>query len=143
MSGFSEIAKNVMTARKNYGAPEAFKLKESVESKNMTGKTITIDGCIVVSKIKYNPETKEPIMSKTGEPIYQSVAYIAFDGDKFFATKSTPLIEQLESFSGIKLIVKEKAEIEVPKIAGLKATVSTVKVRYADGKDYDLPILND
>lgn len=137
MTNFGDIAKDVMTARKNFGAPESMKLKESIDSKDMVGKTITIDEVIVINRVKYDKETKEVIKAKDGSDIYQAIAYIAFDGDKFFASKSAILIEQLETFSGTKLTAKEKKDFTVSKIAGESVTISTEKVKYRDGKMYD------
>ena len=134
---FSAIAKDVMTARKNYGAPDSMKLKDSVESKNMVGKTITIDEIIVINRVKVDKDTKEIIKNKKGEDIYQAIAYVAFDGDKFFATKSAILIEQLADYCGYELVFNEKKDVSVDGVKGQTVTVSQDKVKYRDGKMYD------
>lgn len=141
--GFSAIAKDVMTARKNFGAPDSMKLKDSIESKDMVGKTITIDEIIVINRVKVDKETKEIIKTKKGEDVYQAVAYVAFDGDKFFATKSAILIEQLASFCGYELVFNEKKDIVVDGVKGMTVTVSEDKVKYRDGKMYPNIIFTD
>lgn len=140
---FDEIAKNVMTKRKNFGAPEDMMLKEMVESKTMNGKTITIDSIIVRNKVKKDKDTGEVIKSKAGNDIYQTVVYVAFDGDKFFATKSPLVIEELNEITSTKVNVMEKKDIVVDALNGKKVKVTTDKVRYADKKEYDNIIFVD
>jgi len=140
---FSAIAKDVMTARKNFGAPDSMKLKDAIDSKEMVGKIITIDEIIVINRVKIDKDTKEIIKTKKGEDVYQAIAYVAFDGDKFFATKSAILIEQLASFCGYQLTCNEKKDIAVDGVKGMTVTIAEDKVKYRDGKMYNNIIFND
>lgn len=141
--GFSAIAKDVMTARKNFGAPDSMKLKDAIDSKEMVGKTITIDEIVVINRVKVDNDTKEVIKTKKGDDVYQAIAYVAFDGDKFFATKSAILIEQLSSFCGYQLTFNEKKDIAVDGVKGMTVTIAEDKVKYRDGKMYNNIIFND
>lgn len=140
---FDELAKNVMTKRKNFGAPENMMLKDMVETKDMFGKTITIDNIIVRNKLKVDKDTKEVIKSKKGEDIYQTVVYIAFDGDKFFATKSALIIEEIKMITNTEIVFREKKDIEITDFNGKKVKIGAGKVKYADKKEYDQPIFVD
>lgn len=143
---FDEIAKNVMTKRKNFGAPESMMLKEMTEVKNMVGKTITIDSIIVRNKLKKDKDTGEVLKSKTGNDIYQSVVYVAYDKEYFFATKSPLIIEQLKEIVGKDIQVKEVKDIIIDNLNGEKAKIGTDKVPLGKGKDkkdYDYPIFVD
>ena len=140
---FSDIAKNVIRARENFSAPEAFKLRERADTSTMAGKKITIDEIYVVSKVKYDSETKEPILKKDGTPVFQQYVYVGFDKDKFFQTKSMILLEQLEMLYGQTLKVNEVKEIKVNIPENTPVVVGTEKVRYADKKLYDQIIFKD
>lgn len=142
-TSMSQLAHDVMTARKNFGAPESMKLREPVKTTDMYGKTIIIDEIVVMNKVKKDDQGNV-IMTKDGQKeIYQPFVYVAFDGDKYFSTKSSILIEQLEALSGIDLVYYEKKEVIVPEVKGLKALISTEKVKYRDGKLYDQCIFKD
>lgn len=143
---FDEIAKDVMTKRKNFGAPEIMCLKELNEMKNLIGQTITIDSIVARNKIKYNTKTNEPLMTKKGEPIYQCVIYIAYNGDKFTATKSPLIIEELKMLCDDTFIFNEKKDVEITVLNGTKVKIGTDIVTLGkgkDAKDYDYPIFVD
>ena len=143
MTSFNQLARDVLTKRKNYGAPESMQLREPVKTQDMTNKIITIDEIVVSNKVKKDDDGNI-IMTKDGQKeIYQPFVYVAFDGDKYFSTKSQLLIDQLTALSGQELVFYEKKEVSVNKVKGLKATVSTEKVKYRDGKYYDQVILKD
>lgn len=139
----TEVAKNVMRARMNYGAPESMKLRESTKVSDVTGKTITIDEIVVSNKVKKDKDGNV-VKTKDGEKeIYQPYIYVAYDGDFYFSTASQILLEQLEALSGQELRAYEKLEVKVKKVDGLKVLVSSEKVKYRDGKFYDQAIFND
>lgn len=140
---FDEIAKNVMTKRKNFGAPEPMMLRNMVEGKELIGKTITIDNIIVRNKKKVDKETKEVIKTKDGKDIYQTVVYVAFDGDKFLPTKSALIIEEVKMIANTEIQFREVKDITIDALNGKKVKVSTDKVRYADKKEYDNIIFVD
>lgn len=143
MTSFNQLAKDVLTARKNFGAPESMKLREPVKTNDMTNKVITIDEIIVSNKVKKDDDGNV-IMTKDGQrEIYQPFVYVAFDGDKYFSTKSQLLIDQLVALSKQELVFYEKKEVPVKSVSGLKVTISTEKVRYRDGKMYDQVIFKD
>lgn len=143
MTSFNQLAKDVLTARKNFGAPESMKLREPVKTNDMTNKVITIDEIIVSNKVKKDDDGNI-IMTKDGQrEIYQPFVYVAFDGDKYFSTKSQLLIDQLVALSKQELVFYEKKEVPVKGVSGLKVTISTEKVRYRDGKMYDQVIFKD
>ena len=139
----TEVAKNVMRARMNYGAPESMKLRESTKVSDVTGKTITIDEIVVSNKVKKDKDGNV-VKTKDGEKeIYQPYIYVAYDGDFYFSTASQILLEQLEALSGQELRAYEKLEVKVKKVDGLKVLVSSEKVKYRDGKLYDQAIFKD
>ncbi len=140
---FDEVAKNVMTKRKNYGAPESMMLREMVASRDYVGKTITIDSIIVRNKKKVDKDTKEVLKTKSGADIYQTVVYIAFDGNKFMPTKSALIIEQLKEITGTEICFREVKDVVIDNLNGQKTKIGTDKVRYADKKDYDNIIFRD
>ena len=140
---FSKLGHDVMTERSNYGAPDSMKLKESIPSKDMEGRVITIDEVIVMNKKKYDKKKKEYVKNKNGEQVYQGIAYVAFDGDKFFACKSAILITQLEKFAGKKLIAYDEVDFDVPNIKGTKVKIVTEKIKYKDENMYDNIIFAD
>lgn len=142
-TNFDNLAHEVVTARKNWGAPESMKLKESVSTKDIAGKTVVIDEVVVVNKKKYDKETKTIVKTKDGKDIYQPIVYVAFDGDKFFATKSAILVEQLERFAKQKLTTYEEKDFLVADLKGITVKISSEKVKYRDGKEYDQIILAD
>ena len=142
-TNFDNLAHEVVTARKNWGAPESMKLKESVSTKDIAGKTVVIDEVVVVNKKKYDKETKTIVKTKDGKDIYQPIVYVAFDGDKFFATKSAILVEQLERFAKQKLTAYEEKDFLVADLKGITVKISSEKVKYRDGKEYDQIILAD
>lgn len=142
-TSFDKLAHDVVTARKNWGAPESMKLKESVSTKTLPGVKITIDEVIVMNKKKYDKETKKVVLTKDGKEMYQPVVYVAFDGDKFFVSKSAILVEQLEKFSGKKLTAYELKDFKVDEIKGMTVKISAEKTKYRDGKEYDQLIFAD
>lgn len=137
----SQILGQVLNARNNYGAPDSFKNKTRVKSEDMSGQTITIDEVVILTKVKRD-DNGEIVKSKDGtKDIYQPYAYIAYDGDKYFSTKSALMIEQFVAISGIEIPRYEKAELNVKGVKGVTAKVSEEKVKYADGKMYSQPVL--
>jgi hypothetical protein len=143
MTSFSLAARDVMTMRKNFGAPESMKLLEPVKTQDMTGKTITIDEIIVSNKVKKD-ENGNVIMTKDGQKeIYQPFVYVAFDNGFYFSTKSQLLIDQLKTITGQELVFYEKKEVPVNIKKGTKAKISTEKVKYRDGKMYDQVVFTD
>lgn len=142
-TNFDKIAHEVVTARKNWGAPESMKLKESVSTRKLTGETITIDEIVVVNKKKYDKTTKQVVLTRDGKEMYQPVAYVAFGGDKFFVSKSAIFIEQLERFADKKLTAYEYKEFTVDGIKGLTVKIGAEKVKYRDGEEYDQLIFTD
>ena len=142
-TNFSDLAHDVITARKNWGAPESMKLKESVSTKDISGKTIVIDEVIVMNKKKYDKEKKDYVKTKDGKDIYQPVTYVAFDGDKFFATKSALLVEQLERFTGKKLTAYEDKDFIIDNIKGMSVKIGGENTKYRDGKEYEQVIFLD
>lgn len=138
----SQILGKVLNARNNYGAPDSFKDKVRVKGEDMDGKVITIDEVVIMTKAKKDKDTGEYIKSKDGTKIiHQPYAYIAFDGDKYFSTKSALMIEQFQAISDIEIPRYEKAEIPVKGVKGITSKVVTEKVKYADGKMYPQPVL--
>ena len=140
---FDNLAKEVVTARKNWGAPESMKLKDSVSTREWSGKTITIDEVIVRNRKKYDKETKQIVKTKDGKDMYQPIVYVAFDGDKFFASKSAILVEQMERFTDRKLTAYEEKDFEVADLKGVTVKLGNEKVKYRDGKEYDQLIFVD
>lgn len=137
------LAHEVTTARKNWGAPESMKLKDSVSTRDITGKTITIDEVVVMNKKKFDKETKTIVKTKDGNEMFQPIVYVAFGGDKFFATKSAILVEQLERFAKSKLTAYEEKDFVVPNVKGMTVKIGAEKVKYRDGKEYDQLIFVD
>ena len=142
-TNFNELAHNVVTARKNWGAPEDFKLRECVPKKEYEGKTITIDSVVVMNKLKRDKETKEIVKTKDGKDMYEPIVYVAYGGDKFLVSKSAILVEQLERFSGKKLVAYEKKDFVVGELEGVTVKLTNEKVKYRDGKEYDQLIFAD
>ena len=143
MTSFNQLAKDVLTMRKNYGAPESMKLREPIKTQDMINKSITIDEIIIMNKVKKDDDGNI-IMTKDGQKeIYQPFVYVAFDGDKYFSTKSQLLIDQLVALSGQELVFYEKKDVSVNKVKGLKAKIITEKVKYRDGKYYDQVLFDD
>ena len=143
----NQLAKEVMLIRKNYGAPEQFALKERVKTRDMNNKIITVD-CIVVSnqvqKKKNDNGEYETVMTKDGsKPIYQPVVYIGFDKDKYFVTKSQLLVRQLERLTDKTLVYYDAKDIVIDELNNSKIKVSSDKVRYGDGEEYEQIIFND
>lgn len=140
----SQILGQVLNARNNYGAPDSFKNKVRVKSEDIDGKVITIDEVIILTKAKKDKDTGEFIKSKDGTKIiHQPYAYIAFDGDKYFSTKSALMIEQFQAISNIEIPRYERAEIPVKGVKGITAKVGSEKAQYADKKMYPQPVLVD
>lgn len=139
MIDFNQSAKNVMLARKNYGSPKTMLHRINVSSQELVGKTITIEDIVISIKPKRDNETKEPILNKDGKQIYQPYAYVAYDGDKYFVSKSGILIEQIESISDTQLRgIYEQKEISIDTLNGETVSIGTEKVPYrGTGKDYD------
>lgn len=142
-TSFSKLAHDVVIERKNWGAPESMKLRESVSTRGLTGNTITIDSVVVMNKKKYDKETKEVVKTKDGNDMYQPIVYVAFDKDKFFVSKSAILVEQLEKFTGKKLTAYEQKDFVIDDIEGLTVKIGAEKVKYRDGKEYDQLIFVD
>jgi hypothetical protein len=132
-----------MTMRKNFGAPESMKLKEPVKVADLMNQNITIDEVIVSNKVKKD-ENGNPIMTKDGQKeIYQPYVYVAFDEKFYFSTASQLMLEQFEALSKTELRKYEKSEVPVKGVQGMKAKVSSEKVKYRDGKMYDQAVLVD
>lgn len=142
-TSFNKLAHEVATARKNWGAPEDMKLRDSVSTKTLAGNVITIDSVVVMNKKKYDKKTKDIVKTKDGKIMYQPVVYVAYGGDKFFVSKSAILVEQLERFSGKKLTAYEEKDFVVDAIAGLTVKIGAEKVKYKDGNEYDQLIFVD
>jgi len=142
-TSFDKLAHEVVTARKNWGAPDSMKLKESISTKTLDGKTITIDSVVVMNKKKYDSKTKQIVTTKDGKTIYQPLVYVAFDKDKFFVTKSAILVEQLERFTGKKLVAYEEKDFVISEMEGLTVKIGKEKVKYKDGDYYDQLIFTD
>ena len=144
---FNQLGKEVKLMRANYGAPESFMLKERVKTSDMSGKKITLDNIVVSNQVKMdkNREGKYvPVKTADGsKDIYQALAYVGFDGDKYFVTKSQLLIRQLERLTGETLVFYEPKETEIQQVKGTTIIVSSEKVKYADGKDYEQIIFDD
>lgn len=138
---FNATADKVMRMRANFGAPETMKDLQRVSVTDLKDKVITIDQVVVVSSLTKDKDTKEVIKTKNGEDVYTNYVYIAYNGDFYFSTKSQILLEQLEEISGKILKMKEKGEIAINDLDGVKAKISAKKVRYSDGKEYDNVIL--
>lgn len=141
--GFNNLARKVVTGNKNWGAPESMKYKECVPTNDMSGRTITIDECIVVNKKKYDPSSKTTLKNSRGEDIYQPVVYVAFDGEFFFATKSSLLIGQLRMLTGKELVEYRDSSYEIPEVAGSRVSIGADKVKYRNGSYYDQLIFTD
>ena len=138
----SQILGQVLNARNNYGAPDSFKNKVRVKSEDMDGMVITIDEVIIMTKAKKDKDTGEYVKSKDGTKIiHQPYAYVAFNGDKYFSTKSALMIEQFQAISDIEIPRYERAEIPVKGVKGITAKVGSEKVKYADDKMYSQPVL--
>lgn len=138
----SQILGQVLNVRNNYGAPDSFKNKVRVKSKDMEDRVITIDEVIIMTKAKKDKNTGEYIKSKDGTHIiHQPYAYVAFDGDKYFSTKSSLMIEQFQAISNIEIPRYEKAEIPVKGVKGITAKVGSEEVKYADNNTYSQPVL--
>lgn len=143
MTSMSETLNTVLTMRKNFGAPESFKIKEPVKVTDLTNQVITIDEVIVSNKVKKDKDGNV-IKTKDGQKeIYQPFVYVAFDGDKYFSTASQLMLEQFEAIAGKQLRAYEKSEVPVKGVKGLTVKVSTEKVKYRDGKMYDQAVLVD
>ena len=144
---FNQLGKEVKLMRANYGAPESFMLKEKVKTSDMSKQKIVLDTIIVVNQVKQekNKEGKYVnVKSKDGTmDIYQTLAYVGFDGDKYFVTKSQLLIRQLERLTGQKLVHYEPKEIEIQQIKGTTVIVGSESVRYGDGQNYNQIIFED
>lgn len=143
---FSEAKNNVIKTRQNYGAPDEMKEYQNVSAIDCKGMKITITGCVVVNKPKKDKDTKDVIVSKNGNVIYQQITYISFNDngeDKFFATSSKVLVEQLSKIEGKDLAVYEEKSFTCDKVIGQRCKIGSMKVRYRDGKDYDNLILED
>lgn len=141
---FSETANNVIKARLNFSAPESMKLKDSVKPTEMQGKTIKIDEIIVSIKPKKDKQTKEVVLTKKGEVVYQPTVFVAFDGNKYFATNSRVLVEQLETISNQKINgIYETKEINVGNVNNLTCKISSTQVKYRDGNYYQQMIFVD
>ena len=69
--------------------------------------------------------------------MYTNYVYVAFDKEYYFSTKSQILLEQIEDIVGKKLKMDSKGEVKVKDLAGETVKISSKKVRYSDGKDYD------
>lgn len=134
---FNGTADKVMRMRANFGAPESMKELERVSVTDLKDKVITIDEVVISASITKNKDTKEVVKTKNGDDVYTNYVYVAFDGEYYFSTKSQILLEQIESICGKELKMKEKGEIVISDLNGQKAKISTKKVRYSDGKDYD------
>lgn len=138
---FNATADKVMRMRANFGAPDSMKELERVSVTDLKDKVITIDQVVIVSTLTKDKDTKEVIKTKNGEDVYTNYVYIAYDGRFYFSTKSQILLEQIERISGKELKMREKGEIAVNDLDGQKAKISSKKVRYSDGKEYDNVIL--
>lgn len=138
---FNATADKVMRMRANFGAPDSMKELERVSVTDLKDKVITIDQVVIVSTLTKDKDTKEVIKTKNGEDVYTNYVYIAYDGKFYFSTKSQILLEQIERISGKDLKMKEKGEIAVYDLDGQEAKISSKKVRYSDGKEYDNVIL--
>ena len=139
MTSFNQIGEVVKLARMNYGAPDSMKERTPVKTTDMINKTIVIDEIVVMNKLKRD-ENGQPVKSKKDptKDIYQPVVYIAFDGDKYFATKSGFLIDQLKEITSEQLVYfYEKQNITIPDVNGVKVKITQEKVKYRDGKLYD------
>lgn len=146
-TSFNNLAHEVVTARKNWGAPKSMQLKESISTRELAGKKIVIDEIVVMNKKKIDKETKTVVKTKDGKEMFQPVVYVAFDKDNFFATKSAILVEQLERLTNKKLAVYEEKDFVVTDIEtdlkGKEVKIGAEKVKYRDGKEYDQLILLD
>ena len=140
---FSTSAMNVIQARKNYGVPTELKTRESVNATDLKGTPIKIDACFIVNKPKWDKVNNCELVSSKGNVVFQTVVFIGFGATRFFATTSTLLIEQLEDITGKQLRVFETTTIEVPEVVGQDVKVSSAKVKYHDGKEYDNVIFED
>lgn len=138
---FNATADKVMRMRANFGAPDSMKELERVSVTDLKDKVITIDQVVIVSTLTKDKDTKEVIKTKNGEDVYTNYVYIAYDGRFYFSTKSQILLEQIERISGKELKMREKGEIAVNDLDGQKAKISSKKVRYSDGKEYENIIL--
>ena len=120
--------------------------KSNVDIRSKSGKSIdqiTIDEVIVRNRKKYDKETKQIVKTKDGKDMYQPIVYVAFDGDKFFASKSAILVEQMERFTDRKLTAYEEKDFEVADLKGVTVKLGNEKVKYRDGKEYDQLIFVD
>ena len=144
---FNQAKNEVKLIRRNYGAPKEFELMERVKTRDMNGKTITIDNLIVSNQIKKQKNDKgeyETVMTKDGsKPIYQPLVYVAFEDGKYFVTKSQMLIKQLERLTNKTLVYYEPKDVKVDDVIGCTVVISGESVKYADGKDYEQIVFND
>ena len=144
---FNQAVKEVKLIRLNYGAPKEFELRERVKTRDMNGKTITIDNLIVSNQIKKTKNEKGEyvtVMTKDGsKPIYQPLVYVGFDDTKYFVTKSQMLIRQLERLSNKTLVYYEEKDVKVDAVIGCKVLISGESVKYADGDYYEQIVFND
>lgn len=134
---FNSTADKVIRMRANFGSPESMKTLERVSVNDLKDKVITIDSVYIVSSVTKDKDTREVIKTKNGDDVYTNYVYVAYDGKFFFSTKSAILLEQIEDITGKKLKMFEKGEVAVPEFKGIKAKISSRKVRYSDGKEYD------
>lgn len=144
---FNQAVTEVKLIRLNYGAPKEFELRERVKTRDMNGKTITIDNLIVsnqIKKVKNDKGEYETVMTKDGtKPIYQPFVYVGFGKDKYFVTKSQMLIRQLERMTDKQLVYYELKDVKVDDVIGCTVVISGESVKYADGKDYEQIVFND
>ena len=144
---FNQAVTEVKLIRLNYGAPKEFELRERVKTRDMNGKTITIDNLIVsnqIKKVKNDKGEYETVMTKDGtKPIYQPFVYVGFGKDKYFVTKSQMLFRQLERMTDKQLVYYELKDVKVDDVIGCTVVISGESVKYADGKDYEQIVFND
>lgn len=143
---FTSSKNSVIKTRQNFGCPDSMREYQNVPATDYKRKTITIKECVVVNKPKKDRDTKDYIRNKNGDIIYQPITYISFneDGeDKFFATSSKVLVEQLAKIEDKQLVYYEDKTIVCDTVAGQKCKIGSMKVKYRDGQEYDNLILED
>lgn len=142
-TNMSQILGQVLNARNNYGAPDSFKNKVRVKVEDIGDEVITIDEVIILTKLKKDDDGNI-VKSKDGtKDIYQPFAYVSFNVDKYFSTKSAIMIEQFVTISGVEIPRYEKAEIPVKGVKGITAKIGSEKVKYANKQFYPQPVLVD
>lgn len=147
-----EMAKKI---EMNRGAPEFYLYRDKIDVAKIND-VITIDNITIKVTPKFEKKNGnyvidedgryKQMIDKKGEVIAKTTIFVGFDGGKYFATNSAPMVAQLRAIfmDDYPDFDKIGALFDIHEFNGSKVRIITTPVKYSskngDEKEYDRPI---